>query len=161
MNLSVRTATKWLVWPFGHSVQQNLEVKKRRMIKKTDFYWRYPGTKPEVSWLGRWKNPMGPIMQKLCGRQLRHLVSCATEAPLFQKTVLLKLRVISPAFSSTTSWLLTWHHHITHLHNLCLTASLELKNWFCTATQLLLAVLALACVNWPMRDVWVFERDGS
>ena len=39
------------------------------------------------------------------------------------------------------------HHHVTHLHNLCLAC----KNWFSTTAVFLLAELAQACVSWPIR----------
>ena len=59
-------------------------------------------------------------------------------------------------------WLcdVTLCHHITHLHYLCVAASLAHENYFNTAALWLLAVLGQACVSWPIREDWVFKRGG-
>lgn len=55
--------------------------------------------------------------------------------PTATLTLLLKHLVGSPAFNSV----IVWHHHATHLNNLCLVVGSAGQNWF------------NMCVNWPIR----------
>ena len=71
----------------------------------------------------------------------------------------LKIKKVK-ALNSVTSWhqISTLLHHVIYLHSEYLMASLALKNWLSTAALLLSAVLAQACVSWPIRADRVFRR---
>ena len=66
-----------------------------------------------------------------------------------QKTLLLKHLVSRPLILLLCD--ITLHHHVAHLHNLCLAGSWACNYWCSTATLLLLAMLAQACMSWPIR----------
>ena len=52
---------------------------------------------------------------------------------------------------------ITLCHHVTHSHNWCLADDFGHNNWFITAALLLLAILAQACVSWPIRGLHCFS----
>ena len=65
----------------------------------------------------------------------------------WQKTTLLKRLIGCPVSNSTPP-----------CHKFA--ASLARENWFSTAALLLLALLAQACMSWPIREDWVFGRGA-
>ena len=68
----------------------------------------------------------------------------------------------SSVISLYISWLcdITLCHHVTHLYNLSLPASLAPKNWFSQGALLMLAEPGQVCASWPIRTHWVFRRGG-
>ena len=98
----------------------------------------------------------------LCKRswKLKRSKPAPSEAPLsHRKHCSWNTSSVVPLYSVTL-----WHrsscHHVTHLHNFRLAASLARGNWFSSAALMLLAVLGQACVGWPIRRNWVFRRGG-